>query len=392
MKIDYPLVPVFSNIPKELFGLSRWVTWRDKKIPYSPTELNSKASINDPDSWGSFTQAEAAYLEGGWLGIGIVLNGDGLVGIDIDRCVLDGIADSKALDLLHYHGLTYIEFSPSGTGLRAFGYADTALWKDGWPFKGVRGAIDGLNIEVYSNQRYLTITGHIIINQGIQQINDLPELIHKIRFTNLQKSTEEDSSNPLTSFVIPLYSSVGDDQLFSSIPEFCFPKSFGTRHRCLFDLARFLKGYSPDQPPETFRRIVHEWYQKSLPHINTKEFLVSWADFLTAWPKIKHPFGQQLNQIVMAAKKITEIPKSLIKEGYGDHTKNLIKICMALHQYHVPEPFFISARQAGKLIGIDFTDAAKILKALVQDEILVEVSKGVGRKASRYQFKYLEEV
>lgn len=392
MKIDSPLMPIFSHIPTKLLELSRWVTWRGKKIPYSPTKLNSKVSINDPDSWGSFTQAEAAYLEGGWSGIGIVLNGDGLVGIDIDGCVLDGIPCSKALDLLNYHGLDYVEYSPSGTGLHAFGCADTSAWRDSWPFKGVRGVIDGLNIEIYSNQRYLTVTGHIIVNQGIKQITALPELIQKIRSYNLQKSTEEYTSNPQSSSVVPLYSSVGDKQLFSSIPEFCFPKAFGTRHRCLFDLARFLKGHSPHQPSETFREIVREWHQKSLCHIRTKEFLVSWTDFSTAWPKIKHPFGEKLNQILNKAKNIKEIPASLQNQDYGDHTNDLIKICMALHWHHDPDPFFISARQAGELIRINFTDAAKILKALVRDRILIEVSKGIGRKASRYLLKNLEDV
>ena len=66
------LQPKFENFPKELQRHDQWVVWKGKKIPYDPTRLNSKANVNDPYSWGSFNQADAAYSEGGWLGVGFV--------------------------------------------------------------------------------------------------------------------------------------------------------------------------------------------------------------------------------------------------------------------------------------------------------------------------------
>jgi len=55
------LTPIFENIPPELKDLNQWVVWKDAKIPYDPCAVNSKASVTDPGSWGSFEQAKAAY-------------------------------------------------------------------------------------------------------------------------------------------------------------------------------------------------------------------------------------------------------------------------------------------------------------------------------------------
>lgn len=156
--------PKFDNIPSDLRKLDRWVTWNFEprkrgeeagKIPYAPNRPNTRASTTDGKTWGTFEQAHAAYLKGGRTGVGIVLNGDGLVGIDIDHCVIDGKPSAQALALLDKVGAAYIEISPSGTGLRALGYGEQLD-------AGVNGSLDGLKAEFYSTGRYLTLTGHTI--------------------------------------------------------------------------------------------------------------------------------------------------------------------------------------------------------------------------------------
>ena len=67
-------------MPAELIQLSRWVCWKDKKVPYIATALNSKASVTDEGTWATFEQTKTAYEEGGYEGVGFVLNGDGIVG------------------------------------------------------------------------------------------------------------------------------------------------------------------------------------------------------------------------------------------------------------------------------------------------------------------------
>lgn len=152
--------PKFDNIPIELRKIQRWVTWnaegksgqKPSKVPYAPDRPNTRADSTDPTTWGSFAQAEGSYLDGNRTGVGIVLNGDGLVGVDIDHCVIDGKPSEASMALLNKLGAGYIEISPSGTGLRAIGYGEQLS-------AGVNGSLNGLKAEFYSTGRYLTLTG-----------------------------------------------------------------------------------------------------------------------------------------------------------------------------------------------------------------------------------------
>lgn len=176
------LAPRLDNIPYELRALRRWVTWRaegpagqkPKKIPYNPTLINSHAKSNDAATWGTFEQAEAAYAEGDYTGIGFMLSNDGLVGIDIDHCVVDGVISPAATKLMNKLGASYVELSPSGTGLRGFGYADILK-------KGTSGVIDGLHVELYSDVRFLTVTGIAIKNAPIAPLYGFAGLAEQIR-------------------------------------------------------------------------------------------------------------------------------------------------------------------------------------------------------------------
>ena len=146
------LTPDFHAMPTELCSIPRWVVWKDAKVPYRATAVNGKASVTDPCTWSTFLQAQTAYEEGDYHGVGFVLAGDGIVGVDLDKCVQDGEPMPAALGLMDRVGCQYIELSPSGTGLRGFGY--------GHNIRGRRGRLDDINIELYATKRYLTVTGH----------------------------------------------------------------------------------------------------------------------------------------------------------------------------------------------------------------------------------------
>ena len=180
------LTPNFAAIPIELRNLPRWVTWRAEsrlgekkptKVPYRVDLPNSKASSTDSETWGTFAQAEAAYLDGDRTGVGFVLNGTGdFAGVDIDGCrdAQSCVVEPAALALLERMGAAYVEVSPSGTGLRAFGYAPPLA-------TGANGTIDGLKVELYSKGRYLTLTGHTIKAGPLTPLRGFGELAERIR-------------------------------------------------------------------------------------------------------------------------------------------------------------------------------------------------------------------
>lgn len=362
------IAPDFAAIPGELRALPRWVVWKDAKVPYCPTAVNSKASSTDPGTWATFDQARTAYDEGDYLGVGFALNGDGIVGIDLDKCVQAGVPDPAALALLDRIGCGYTELSPSGTGLRGFGFADPLQ-------KGKCGILDGLNVELYASARYLTVTGHPLVQGPLKPLPGFAAVAAELGQSpteEAQKMTEEHVCHLLSS-------SVG-------IPAGCLPTSEGERNRCLFSLARYVKGTRPDATREQLRAIVGEWHRLALPNIGTKEFSVTLTDFLRGWASVKHPHGATLNTIIESIDFAAPLPDGIEALGYGPAGNRMVQICAALQAHEGEQPFFISARQAGDLTGLHFTDASKVLAALVADGVLELVKRGTGRVASRYRY------
>jgi len=157
------LAPDAASIPAELKQFDQWVVWRLErrsgsatKVPYAPRS-GQHASVNDATTWASFDEAIGAYDEapGQYSGIGFVLTGsDGIGGVDLDH-VRDpdtGELHPQALALIERFA-SYTEVSPSGTGLRIFGWAPRLP-------KGCAGLYHGIKVECYSAGRYLTVTGH----------------------------------------------------------------------------------------------------------------------------------------------------------------------------------------------------------------------------------------
>jgi primase-polymerase (primpol)-like protein len=101
-------------------------------------------------------------------GLGFVLNGDGLVCVDLDDCVVDGVVSGAAQALIDSLPKTFVEFSPSGRGLHIWGFGVIAA--------GRKFQRDGLKIEVYGDGRYLTVTGNVLVRARFARL-DVPSLL-----------------------------------------------------------------------------------------------------------------------------------------------------------------------------------------------------------------------
>lgn len=178
MSLLVALPVIADNIPNLIKNRPQWGVWaingekpggRFGKVPVHPvTGINANA--HSPDVWRDFGTALKIY-EGGKAArrpvAGIFFDlpitpepirkrEDGtplyLIGLDFDQCVSleDGksVISDDVLKVLASLGGTYYEFSPSGTGIRAF----VTYPK---PLKG--GNKD--HREMYSKGRFLTVTG-----------------------------------------------------------------------------------------------------------------------------------------------------------------------------------------------------------------------------------------
>lgn len=161
------LTPKFGTMPKLLTALpERWVLWRYEwsgerwlKVPKQPNRRN--ASATNPATWRNFAEVKAAYENtssyfdgvGIALGPAIFINNIAryIVGVDFDNCKSDGEFDSFVMDAARELN-TYVEISPSGIGIRMFLLHDK-------PVETRKVYVDGRSREIYSDKRYLTVTG-----------------------------------------------------------------------------------------------------------------------------------------------------------------------------------------------------------------------------------------
>lgn len=143
-----------KNIPEEMKALPHWVAAKGK-IPYD-AKTGRAAKVNVPATWCTFAEAVQALQETDgngkprYTGVGFMFSNSGLVGIDIDKCVIDGKLTEKARDIVEMLD-SYTEISTSGTGLHIImkGYVP-----------GDRNRKDG--VEMYDKNRFFVMTGSVL--------------------------------------------------------------------------------------------------------------------------------------------------------------------------------------------------------------------------------------
>lgn len=169
---EYSIDPrKIGNIPERMRNRRAWVCWRYEekdgkhvKIPIAPWATgNDKAvSVTDPVYTTTFNMALEYAVRNGW-GLGFVFfSGDGLTGIDID----DLDIFPEAYEIIR-EANSYTERSPSGRGCHVIVGGR------------VRKAIKHKFIEVYSEDRFFTVTGDHIEGTPLV-INEAQDLLDSL--------------------------------------------------------------------------------------------------------------------------------------------------------------------------------------------------------------------
>ena len=177
---------MYENIPQQLKDLKQWVLWkieitedgRERKVPYNPDGLGSRASHSDAETWGSFELA-CIQAEQFKMGIGFVFkDGGGIFGIDVDSVDKVALEDREAAlklrELIWNNFPTYCERSPSGKGMHYIGFGSLP--------EGMRGIKDSkYQIEIYDQLRYFTITGDAVDNRV--ELRDCQQSLSELAIT-----------------------------------------------------------------------------------------------------------------------------------------------------------------------------------------------------------------
>jgi hypothetical protein len=143
--------------PVDLIEVDQWVLWRrerDTKVPYQPN--GKRASSTDLKTWRPYQDVYNAWQKypRHWAGIGFVFSEhDPFAGIDLDAC-LDCVGNLRAWarPIIERFADTYMEISPSGTGIK--------IWCKGKLPAAVRAKVEEGAIEIYDRGRYFTVTGN----------------------------------------------------------------------------------------------------------------------------------------------------------------------------------------------------------------------------------------
>lgn len=147
--------------PDEMRNLPAWLVWRfeyhegeerPRKIPYytgGPKRHGKQGSPQDLQQLTTFDAARTAAARRGFDGVGFVPMPEfNICALDFDHCVTNGQVHP---DLEAIVTGTYAEYSPSGTGVRAF-------VKGQYGNSKARGEPYGF--EVFSSKGFVTVTGN----------------------------------------------------------------------------------------------------------------------------------------------------------------------------------------------------------------------------------------
>lgn len=135
------------SVPDELTSRPRWIRRSARKAPL--TVHGDAASSTDPATWSRYG---AAARSTAGAGLGFVLDGDGIVCLDLDHCMDgDGRVATWARGVLDAAGGTWVERSVSGDGLH--------VWGRGSVPRGRRLRLGAGTVEVYGTGRYIAVTG-----------------------------------------------------------------------------------------------------------------------------------------------------------------------------------------------------------------------------------------
>jgi P4 family phage/plasmid primase-like protien len=187
-------------IPQELRGRGQWICWRyeqrdDKqtKVPYQPS--GQKASTTNPRTWSTFETVLTA--KDNFDGIGFVFNADS-IGVDLDHAIDGVLVKPWAVEIIRACP-TYVEISPSGTGLHLISRG--SLPKN---YSGRKRSYHDGAVEIYSRGRFFTVTGDHLETTPCtieDQSASILELYTRIGGTNGNDGASRNGSRPHETFL-----------------------------------------------------------------------------------------------------------------------------------------------------------------------------------------------
>lgn len=214
-KASYGAIPARSyqttahcEPPEELASLPGWLVWRyeheenrekPRKVPYYVNGSRRRGIQGRPEDCQNLVVYDEAIKAAarGFDGVGFALMPEfGVVALDFDNCVTDGLVNPAVDDLV---SCTYAEYSPSGNGVRAFFKGDLGNRKDHTP--------DPFGFETFSTKGFVTFTGDALDSTALLGTGDtIAEVTSDVRalcaarFSRDTKANDSQGVDPLMDY------------------------------------------------------------------------------------------------------------------------------------------------------------------------------------------------
>jgi primase-polymerase (primpol)-like protein len=153
------------TIPAELTSRPRWIRRTPRKVPI--TVGGETASSTDPSTWSRYRDAAASNAG---AGLGFVLDGDGIVVLDLDHCLDGDQVAPWAQGVLDAAAGCWVEVSAGGDGLHVWGHGRLPGGA------GRRLRLGDGTVEVYGTARYVAVTGRTF-GDALRRLGDLSEVL-----------------------------------------------------------------------------------------------------------------------------------------------------------------------------------------------------------------------
>jgi primase-polymerase (primpol)-like protein len=155
------------TVPAELTSRPRWIRRTARKVPL--TVEGESASSTNPATWSR--HREAARSTAG-AGLGFVLDGDGIVCLDLDHALDgEGAVTGWAQGVLDAAAGCWVEVSASGRGLHIWGYGTLP--------HGRKLRVGDGSVEAYGDGRYIAVTGVTFLDAP-QRLGDLGPVLTEL--------------------------------------------------------------------------------------------------------------------------------------------------------------------------------------------------------------------
>jgi hypothetical protein len=205
---------------------------------------------------------------------------------------------------------------------------------------------------------------------------DLTQETHETRETQVTHSSKGRVVGEVMPFLTGLCGSDIVEDVAMAIIE-TLPERPGQRNKRIFLLAQRMKSipaYTKSKP-EDLKEIVRVWHNLALPTISTKPFELTWIDFLTSWPKVKHlRMSGELGEAMKRAKAKLEAGQGLACGYESDEIRLLLQTCYELRRDD--GGFEMGHRKAGEVMGMSRDTGGNVMAKFVSDGWMDVVEKG----------------